>query len=70
MHGKGTIDYGFGPDCGRAVSRSSFEQKLNGDGIRGHQTRFWNGCIQTWVNVGGRDDMQFYDRDTLAPLQS
>ena len=41
------------------------EQKLHSMGIDANNTRFWNGCIQTFVNVDGRDEMQFYDPNNL-----
>ena len=43
------------------------EQRLRSHGIDANQTRFWNGCIQTFVDDGtGHQEMKFYDYDTLA----
>ena len=44
------------------------EQRLRSHGIDANQTRFWNGCIQTWVKVDGQDVMKFYDPDTLREV--
>jgi hypothetical protein len=45
------------------------EQRLKAHGIDAHQTRFWNGCIQTFVNDGsGHDQMKFYDYDSLREI--
>jgi hypothetical protein len=59
-----TADFGFGP-IGEEESAKLAEQELHGEGIKAHDTRFWNGCIQTFVNVDGRDEMQFYDPNNL-----
>jgi len=63
----GLVDYGFGPQT-EEQSAAMFEQELNGEGIAAHQTRFWSGCIQTWVKIDGRDVMKFYDPDTLREV--
>jgi len=63
----GMVDYGFGPET-EDQAAAQFEQALNADGIGAHQTRFWNGCIQTWVKVDGQDVMKFYDPDTLREV--
>ena len=63
----GLINYGFGPET-ESEAAAHFEQALHAEGIDAHQTRFWNGCIQTWVNVGGQDQMRFFDPDTLAEV--
>jgi hypothetical protein len=44
------------------------EQRLRANGIDAHNGRLWNGCLQTFVNEGGRDVMRFYDPDTLAEV--
>jgi len=45
------------------------EQRLRSHGIDANQTRFWNGCIQTFVDDGaGHQVMKFYDYDTLAEV--
>lgn len=44
------------------------EMDLRGAGIDAHMTRFWNGCIQTFVNVDGKDEMKFYDPTTLREV--
>jgi hypothetical protein len=45
------------------------EQRLRSHGIDANQTRFWNGCIQTFVDDGtGHQIMKFYDYDTLAEV--
>jgi hypothetical protein len=47
---------------------ASLENRLRGAGIDAHNSRLWNGCLQTFVTVGGRDVMKFYDPDSLAEL--
>jgi len=45
------------------------EQRMRSHGIDANQTRFWNGCIQTFVDDGtGHQIMKFYDYDTLAEV--
>ena len=44
------------------------EMRLNSHGIDAHLTRFWQGCIQTWVSEGGKDVMKFYDPDSLREI--
>ncbi len=63
----GHTDYGFG-DIPEQDSAQRFEQELNAEGIAAHQTRFWNGCIQTFVTENGSDVMKFYDPSTLQEL--
>jgi len=67
MNDGASADYGFGP-IGEEQSAELAEQQLRGDGIDAHQTRFWNGCIQTFVTVDGHDEMQFYDPNTLRRI--
>ncbi len=68
-----------GPDFGKtdanghvlydeAAMAQQAEMQLHGEGIDAHLTRFWNGCIQTFVNEGGKDVMKFYDPDTLREI--
>jgi hypothetical protein len=46
------------------------EQELRAQGIDANQTRFWNGCIQTFVDDGtGHQEMKFYDPDTLREVR-
>ena len=47
---------------------ATLESRLRGAGIDAHDSRLWNGCLQTFVRVGGRDVMKFYDPDSLAEL--
>jgi hypothetical protein len=63
----GMINYGFGPQL-ESDAAAQFEQMLNGEGIPAHQTRFWNGCLQTWVKIDGQDVMKFFDPDTLREV--
>lgn len=44
------------------------EQMLRSHGIDAHMTRFWNGCIQTFVKENGHDVMKFYNPDTYAEI--
>lgn len=63
----GLVDYGFGPMTENEAAQR-FEYLLRGDGVDAHNTRFWNGCIQTFVKVDGRDEMRFYNPDNLAEI--
>lgn len=65
--GDGQKDYGFGIQT-ETEAATSFEQELNRQGIEAHQTRFWNNCIQTFVEVNGHTEMKFYDPLTLAEI--
>jgi hypothetical protein len=67
QEGNGMTDYGFGPES-ESDAAAQYEQMLHSEGVGAHQTRFWNGCIQTWVTVGGREEMRIYDRDSLRQL--
>ncbi|HVY52873.1 MAG TPA: hypothetical protein VHA07_15090 [Devosia sp.] len=50
------------------VSREA-ERQLHSLGIDAHDTRFWNGCIQTFVrDARGHDVMRFFDPDTYAEV--
>lgn len=45
------------------------ERRLRARGIDANLTRFWNGCIQTFVDDGsGHQEMKFYDYDTLREV--
>ena len=44
------------------------ENRLRSEGIDVHNSRLWNGCLQTFETVGGRDVMKFFDPDSLAEL--
>jgi hypothetical protein len=44
------------------------ERRLNAMGIDASLTRFWNGCIQTFVRENGHTVMRFYDPDTLREV--
>ena len=45
------------------------ERRLRARGIDANLTRFWNGCIQTFVDDGsGHQDMKFYDPDSLREV--
>jgi hypothetical protein len=45
------------------------EQRLRQQGIDANQTRFWNGCIQTFVrDETGHETMRFYDPDSYAEI--
>ncbi len=45
-----------------------YEQQLQMRGIDARQTRFWNGCVQTFVTENGKFTMRFYDPWTLAEV--
>jgi hypothetical protein len=63
----GLKNFGFGPMT-ESEAAAIFEQQLNHEGIRAHQTRFWSNCIQTWVNENGKETMEFFDPDTLRRI--
>ena len=44
------------------------ENRLRSEGIDVHNALLWNGCLQTFETVGGRDVMKFFDPDSLAEL--
>jgi hypothetical protein len=45
------------------------EQQLRAEGIDANMTRFWNGCIQTFVrDASGHETMRFYDPDTYREI--
>ena len=46
------------------------ERELRAKGIDANMTRFWNGCIQTFVDDGtGHQEMKFYDPDSLREVR-
>ena len=45
-----------------------YQQQLRARGIDASDTRFWNGCIQTFVTENGRFTMRFYDPWTLEEV--
>lgn len=65
------IEFGF--SIGGTMSESEraafFEQRLRARGIDASQTRFWNGCIQTFVRENGHTTMQFFDPRTLERIE-
>ncbi len=63
----GLVDYGFGYETEQAAA-ARFEDMLRGEGVDAHQTRFWNGCIQTFVNVDGKEEMRFFDPSSLQEI--
>lgn len=63
----GLVDYGFGPQT-ESDAAAQLERELNAEGVGAHQTRFWQGCVQTWVNINGHDVMKFYDPATLQEV--
>jgi hypothetical protein len=45
------------------------ELELRANGVRGaHNTRWWNGCLQTFVPIDGHDVMKFYDPDSFREV--
>jgi hypothetical protein len=44
------------------------EMQLRAHGINASMTRFWNGCIQTFVRENGHTVMKFYDPDTYVEV--
>lgn len=45
------------------------ERELRARGIDANLTRFWNGCLQTFVDDGtGHQEMKFYDPDSLREV--
>ena len=45
-----------------------YEQQLRMRGIEASQTRFWNGCVQTFVTENGHFSMRFFDPWTLEEV--
>ena len=44
------------------------ERELRSMGIDAHDTRFRNGCIQTFVRIDGHDEMKFYNPDSYREI--
>lgn len=44
------------------------EQELRARGIDASDTRWWNGCLQTFVRENGRTVMKFYDPDSYREI--
>jgi len=44
------------------------EMELRAHGIDANMTRWWNGCLQTFVHENGREVMKFYDPDTYEEI--
>ncbi|MEP7240998.1 MAG: hypothetical protein ABI697_08950 [Devosia sp.] len=65
---KGRFDWGFGPNVGESKAADRYEQMLISSGVDAHLTRFFSGCLQTWVEVDGKDKMKFYDPETLEEI--
>ena len=45
-----------------------YQQQLRARGIDASDTRFWNGCVQTFVTENGHFTMRFYDPYTLDEI--
>jgi hypothetical protein len=46
----------------------SIEADLRAQGIKVHNSRLWNNCLQTFVTVNGHDVMKFYDPNTRREI--
>lgn len=57
-----------GPVNSEQEAAFNAEIRLRAKGIDAHMTRFWNGCVQTFVRENGHDVMKFYDFDTLREI--
>lgn len=44
------------------------EMELRAHGIDANMTRWWNGCLQTFVHENGREVMKFYDPNTYEEI--
>ena len=42
--------------------------RMRGVAPGAHQTRWWNGCLQTFVSVDGHEVMKFYDPNTYKEV--
>ncbi len=65
------LNFGFELQIGKMSEQERaqfYEQQLNARGIRAQQTRFWSGCIQTFVVENGHVSMRFYDPYTLDEI--
>ncbi len=69
--GRPGVNLNFGIQFGQMTDTQRaqlYEQQLNARGIEAQQTRFWNGCIQTFVRENGHITMRFYDPSTLEEV--
>ena len=53
---------------GEADRAAFYEQQLRARGYDARDTRFWQGCIQTFVTVNGHFTMRFFDPYTLEEI--
>lgn len=65
----GMVNYGYGL-MSEGDAAKQFEVVLRGLGYDGHNTRFWNGCVVTFITNAdtGKDEMHFFNPDTLTEL--
>ena len=63
------VDANGRPEYDEIEMAQQAERELRARGIDANQTRFWNGCIQTFVDDGsGHQEMKFYDPDSLREV--
>ena len=55
-------------DLGETERAAFYEIRLRAKGINASNTRFWNGCIQTFVRENGRDTLRYYDPWSLEEV--
>jgi hypothetical protein len=65
--------YGFKDRFGNTLeteqdAAARIEMQLRAHGIDARDSRFWNGCLQTFVRENGHTVMKFYDPDTLREI--
>jgi hypothetical protein len=58
------------PQLDEGGMAANYEMQLRATGVKGHQTRWWNGCLQTFVRIDGKEVMKFYDPNTLREVGS
>jgi hypothetical protein len=56
------------PVLNEQEAAANAELRLRQQGVDARLSRFWNGCIQTFVNEGGHDVMKFYDYYSLQEI--
>jgi hypothetical protein len=56
------------PVYDEAGMAADYEQQLQAAGIDAHNTRWWDGCLQTFVRINGHDVMKFYDPNSLKEV--
>ena len=67
--GGNVIVFGFEIGDLSETDRARFyEQRLRARGIDASDTRFWNGCVQTFVTENGHFTMRFFDPWTLEEI--